>query len=71
MVGRKKCLFVTVLGTASPVMALCISSNLWVFAAAAAFSGDAKTVNRGQGAEREEAFSVVFLVFGRSVVRLV
>ncbi|CAN0013941.1 unnamed protein product, partial [Ascophyllum nodosum] len=37
--GRKKCLFVTVLGTASPVLALCISSNLWVFAAAASFSG--------------------------------
>lgn len=39
VVGRKKCLFVTVLGTASPVMALCVSSNLWVFAAAASFSG--------------------------------
>lgn len=40
VVGRKKCLFVTVLGTASPVMALCISSNLWIFAAAASFSGE-------------------------------
>ncbi|CAN0496647.1 unnamed protein product, partial [Laminaria digitata] len=26
VVGRKNCLFVTVLGTAAPVMALCISS---------------------------------------------
>lgn len=40
MIGRKKCLFVTVLGTASPVLALCISSNLWFFAAAASFSGE-------------------------------
>ncbi|CAN0462761.1 unnamed protein product [Ectocarpus sp. 12 AP-2014] len=39
VIGRKKCLFVTVLGTASPVIALCISNNLWIFAGAAAFSG--------------------------------
>lgn len=40
VIGRRKCLFVTVLGTASPVVALCVSSNLWAFAAAAAFSGE-------------------------------
>lgn len=40
VIGRRKCLFVTVLGTGSPLLALFLTSNLWAFAAAAAFSGE-------------------------------
>lgn len=45
VIGRRKCLFVTVLGTASPILALCLTSNLWVYAAAAAFSGEQRKQN--------------------------
>mmetsp|Transcript_39089 Transcript_39089/g.51547 ORF Transcript_39089/g.51547 Transcript_39089/m.51547 type:complete len:453 (+) Transcript_39089:36-1394(+) len=38
-VGRRKCLFLTVLGTCFPVCLLAFTGNLWFFVAAQAFSG--------------------------------
>src|SRR5690606_7473824 len=38
-IGRRTCLFATVLGTTMPVLALTFTSNLWVFGTLQALSG--------------------------------
>ncbi|CAM9248142.1 unnamed protein product [Discosporangium mesarthrocarpum] len=39
IIGRQRCLLLTVMGTTFPVCTLALTQNLWVFAAALSFSG--------------------------------
>ncbi|CAM9685667.1 unnamed protein product, partial [Choristocarpus tenellus] len=39
VIGRKRCLLLTVMGTTFPVCTLALTQNLWVFAAALSLSG--------------------------------